>query len=592
MQTRRIFWQMFAGHLAVTLFTLLVFLAIFSSALEKFHRREVADGLEAQARIAARLAGNLFTPERVAALGPLSEQLGVQTPARVTMILPDGTVAGESDKSRERMENHRTRPEVQTALDQRQIGRSVRFSDSVRKNMLYVAVPVLREDGSAAGVVRLAMPLMKLDETLGGLEHGLLGGALAVLLLAGGLSLLLSQRMSRPLEYIKEGAARFAAGDFSERLHADGSAEICALSDTMNEMAAQLEDRLQTVVKECTQRDAILSSMVEGVLAVDTSGRILSLNTAAARFFRVVHPETAPGRSIEEVFRNIKLQRFVAEVLASGESRECELVIEDGPTCCLQARGTTLAGPQGRRIGAVVVLNDVSRLRRLENLRREFVANVSHELKTPITSIKGFVETLLDGAMKDPVEAERFLKIVARHADRLNAIIEDLLMLSRLEQGGKEGLELQKAGLGGILNSAVEVCSQRAAEKQITVRVDCPPSLTAKVNPPLIEQALINLIGNAIKYSAADRQVEVSACSAEGGVRIAVRDQGYGIEEKHLERLFERFYRVDKGRSRQEGGTGLGLSIVKHIAQAHGGTVSVQSRYGEGSIFSIFLPTT
>jgi two-component system phosphate regulon sensor histidine kinase PhoR len=316
------------------------------------------------------------------------------------------------------------------------------------------------------------------------------------------------------------------------------------------------------------------------------------MNKATAQFFNVFKPETAPGRSLEEVFRNVTLQKFVAEVLESREPRECELMIQSSQTYCLQACGTNLLGLQDRRIGAVVVFNDVSRLRRLENLRREFVANVSHELKTPITSIKGFIETLLDGAVNDPVEAERFLKIVAKHADRLNSIIEDLLMLSRLEQDGKEGMAMRATGLCGLMNSAVEVCAQRAAAKNIAIHIECPEALTAVVNPPLIEQALINLIGNAVKYSANGKAITVRARDEKGGILLSVKDQGYGIEEKHLDRLFERFYRVDKGRSRQEGGTGLGLSIVKHIAQAHGGTVSVQSRYGEGSTFSIFLPDT
>jgi two-component system phosphate regulon sensor histidine kinase PhoR len=455
--------------------------------------------------------------------------------------------------------------------------------------MLYVAVPVYH-DGAVVGVVRTAMPLLRMEEALSGVEHRLLWGGVAILLLAAILSFAVSRRISRPLEQIKQGAERFAAGDFSYRLHSLGSVEVGALAETMNQMAAQLEERLQSISKERNQREAVLSSMVEGVLAVDIDGHIISLNKAAAQFFNVFQPETAAGRSIEEVFRNVKLQRFVAEVLEGQETRECELVIQNHQAYCLQARGTNLLGVQNRRIGAVVVFNDVSRLRRLENLRRDFVANVSHELKTPITSIKGFVETLLDGAIKDPVEAERFLRIVAKNADRLNAIIEDLLMLSRLEQGGKEGMEMQKAGLCGLMNSAVEVCAQRAAEKNITICVECPEDLTAIVNPPLIEQALINLIGNAVKYSADGKNIVVSACTERDGIVLSVKDYGYGIEKEHLERLFERFYRVDKGRSRQEGGTGLGLSIVKHIAQAHGGTVSVQSRFGEGSVFSIFLP--
>ncbi len=589
MRTRRIFWQIYPGHLFITLFTLVIVFAVFSSALERFYRQQTAEHLEALATFVTEQVRDRFDATHLDDLNTTAAKMGSKSPARITLILPDGTVAGESDKPREQMENHRERPEVKAAIEQGRAGQSVRFSNSVRKNMLYVAVPVYR-DGALIGIVRTAMPLLRMEEALGGIEHHLLWSAVAVLLLAALLSLFVSRRISQPLERIKQGAERFAAGDFSYRLHSIGSTETDALAETMNEMASQLEERLQTVSKERNQREAVLSSMVEGVLAVDTTGHIISMNKAAAQFFNVFQPDTAPGRSIEEVFRNVKLQKFVAEVLKGQETRECELTVENTQTCYLQARGTNLLGLQASRIGAVVVFNDVSRLRRLENLRRDFVANVSHELKTPITSIKGFVETLLDGAMNNPAEAERFLKIVAKHADRLNSIIEDLLMLSRLEQGGKEGMEMQKAGLGGILHSAVEVCAQRAGGKNITVNVECADNLTATVNPPLIEQALINLIGNAVKYSADGKTIVVGARAEKGGVVLTVKDQGYGIEEKHLERLFERFYRVDKGRSRQEGGTGLGLSIVKHIAQAHGGTISVQSRYGEGSTFSVFLP--
>ena len=590
MHTRRIFWQIYPGHLVVTLFTLLVCFAVFTSALERFYCKQVAGNLEALALFSAEQVRDRFDTGNLNYLNDTAGKLGAKSPARITLILPDGTVAGESAKSREQMENHRDRPEVKVAIEEGRTGQSTRFSSSIRKVMLYVAVPVYR-DNALVGVVRTAMPLLRMNEVLSGMEHSLLFGGMVILLLAALLSLFVSRRISKPLERIKQGAERFAAGDFSYRLHSLGSAEVGALAETMNQMAAQLEERLQTVSKERNQREAVLSSMVEGVLAVDTDGHIISLNKAASQFFNVFQPETAPGRSIEEVFRNVKLQRFVAEVLEGQETRECELVVQNNQTYYLQARGTNLLGMQNRRIGAVVVFNDVSRLRRLENLRRDFVANVSHELKTPITSIKGFVETLLDGAIKDPVEAERFLKIVAKHADRLNAIIEDLLMLSRLEQGGKEGMELQKSGIGGLVNSAVEVCARRAAEKNISIAVECSEELTAIVNPPLIEQALINLIGNAVKYSTDGKNIVVSACADNGGIVLSVKDQGYGIEKQHLDRLFERFYRVDKGRSRQEGGTGLGLSIVKHIAQAHGGTVSVQSRYGEGSTFSIFLPT-
>ncbi len=592
MQTRRFFWKIYPGYLAVTFATLLVCLAVCLSSLEKFYRGQVAENLEALALFTAEQVQDRFNAAERDYLNSTSVKLGSKSAVRITLILADGTVVGESDKSRDQMENHRDRPEVKTVIEQGRPGQAIRFSNSVRKNMLYVAVPVYH-DGAVIGVVRTAMPLLRMEETLSGVEHRLLWGGAAVLLLAAILSFVVSRRISRPLEQIKQGAERFASGDFSYRLYTAGSSEIGTLAETMNEMAAELEERLQSISKERNQREAVLASMVEGVLAVDTDGRIISLNRAAAQFFNIALPEKAAGRGIEEVFRNSTLQRFVDHVLTSPEqeSSECELTVEVRQPCNLQVRGTALLGPQDRRIGAVIVFNDVSRLRRLENLRRDFVANVSHELKTPITSIKGFAETLLDGALKNPEEAGRFLNIIARHADRLNAIIEDLLMLSRLEQDGKEGISLETADINGILQSAIDVCNPRAAAKKITVAVDCPSGLKASVNRPLIEQAMINLISNAVKYSADGKEVRVSARPADGGVLLQVQDHGVGIEAKHLDRLFERFYRVDKGRSRQEGGTGLGLSIVKHIAQAHGGTVSVQSRYGEGSIFSIFLPS-
>jgi len=590
MHPRRIFWQIYPSYLIVTLLSLTAVFLLSSSAISRFYHRQTAESLNVQALFAEELVRDRFDAQHINDLSRISESLGGKTIARITFILPDGTVAGDSDKAHDEMGNHRNRPEIREALSGH-TGQSVRYSNTLKKNMMYVAVPV-RQNGNVLGVVRTSMPLTELDLVIDAVQRRIILGGLVILLLAALFSLFVSRRISRPLERIKLGAESFAAGDFSHRLHSIGSTEIGSLAETMNQMAAQLEERLQTVSKERNQREAVLSSMVEGVLAVDTTGHIISMNKAAAKFFSVFQPDTAPGRSLEEVFRNVKLQRFVGEVLDGQETRECEITVQNNQTYFLQARGTNLLGVQGSRIGAVVVFNDVSRLRRLENIRRDFVANVSHELKTPITSIKGFVETLLDGAMNNPVEAERFLKIVAKHADRLNCIIEDLLMLSRLEQDGNEGVEMQSAGLSELLHSAIEVCAHRAAKKNITVNVDCPDDLMAVVNPPLIEQALINLIGNALKYSADGKTVNLSAREEQGGLMLFVQDQGYGIEPEHLERLFERFYRVDKGRSRQEGGTGLGLAIVKHIAQAHGGTISVESTFGKGSTFSIFLPAT
>lgn len=588
MKVKRLFWKLYVSYLIITLLSLTAVYILSSGAVSRFSERQTEQYLKEQAQLISRQVSSDFAAENRPALNRIADELDSKTSARLTFILPDGTVAGDTDKASDQMGNHRNRPEIVDALTGH-VGRSVRYSNTLRKNMMYVAVPV-ETDGMVHGVVRTAMPLTRMEQILDSVHHRIFIGGSVILLLAAILSLIVSRRISRPLERIKAGAKRFADGDFSFRLHTIGSSEISSLAETMNLMAEQLEERIQTVIHEKNQREAVLASMEEGVLAVDTEGQIISLNKAAAEFFQVLHPETAPGRSIEEVFRNVRLQKFIGSVLKGQEPRECELTVRHSETYDLKVRGTNLFGMQGARIGAVVVFTDVSRLRRLENLRSDFVANVSHELKTPITSIKGFIETLLDGAMNDPQEAGRFLQIVAKHADRLNAIINDLLTLSRLEQGDKQEMDLQNVRLAGLMNSAAEVCTHRASKKNITISIDCPDNLSASVNPPLIEQALINLISNAVKYSNADKEVRVSAEAVEDGVVLSVKDSGYGIAPEHLERLFERFYRIDKGRSRQEGGTGLGLAIVKHIAQAHGGTVSVESTFGKGSAFSIFIP--
>jgi two-component system phosphate regulon sensor histidine kinase PhoR len=302
-------------------------------------------------------------------------------------------------------------------------------------------------------------------------------------------------------------------------------------------------------------------------------------------------------RPLQDVIRNPDLRRFALLAIDCREPVEDDLVLRGARDRIIRLRGTALRDLSGEG-GAVIVLNDVTDMKRLENVRRDFVANVSHELKTPIASIKGFVETLLDGAADDPADRRRFLDIVARQADRLESIIEDLLSLSRIEQSEEAGnLPREPVPIAELLAAVTADCLPRAADRSIRLELSCPDSLVAEVNAPLLEQAVINLVDNAIKYSEPGRTVRLSADeepAAAGGpaVRIMVEDEGCGIDGEHLPRLFERFYRVDEARSRKLGGTGLGLSIVKHIVQAHDGTVAVQSEPGKGSTFTIRLPTT
>ena len=416
--------------------------------------------------------------------------------------------------------------------------------------------------------------------------------ALMTLTLAAGAGFWTSQRLTRPLKKITAGVSRFAENQWPGRLPHEGGGELDALADTINQTAQQLHERIQMISHSHNEQEAMLASMEEGVLAIDMDGRIINLNQTCATLLGA-EPDTVRGRIVHEVIRKPDLLKLVERAIAGQSPVECDLCVHDATERWLHAHGTTLHDAERRTIGALVVLHDITRLRRLENVRRDFVANVSHELRTPITSIKGFVETLLDDSLEDRENAMRFLRIVLRQVNRLNAIIEDLLILSRIEKGTEElTIELGEDSVHEVLQAAIEMWENQAADKGVTLQLDCDHGLKARMNAHLLEQAVVNLIGNAVKYSEAGSTVRVVAAEANGEIVIQVRDEGCGIEAKHLPRLFERFYRVDKARSRELGGTGLGLAIVKHIALAHRGSVAVESTVGHGSTFSIRLPVT
>jgi two-component system phosphate regulon sensor histidine kinase PhoR len=603
---RKLIWHIYPSYLLIIVAALVAVGVYISTTLERFYVQETQHQLEVHAYLFRMLFEEQFTfdfrifdkfsmdfnadesKKIVSDVDSLCKTVGKYLAARVTVILASGVVIGDSMENPATMDNHADRPEVRMALSE-QIGTSRRYSYTVEKDMLYIAIPVKSGD-HILGVVRVSAPVTAIQHTLNRIYKKIALGGIVAALIAAIISFLMSYRINTPLEEMKQGALRFANGNLTHKLHIEGSQEITLLAETMNQMASQLHERIETVTEQRNELETMLSSMVEAVVVIDSEGRIVRCNQAAGRLFRFT-PEAVKNRNIREVIRNADVHRFVKTTLTSDTPIEAVVVMNSGNEQFLRAHGTLLRTATRQTTGALLVFHDITRLKQLENIRRDFVANVSHELKTPITSIKGFVETLRDGAINDLENALKFLDIIARNANRLNAIIEDLLSLSKIEQEEEKGqLPLLRENIKDVLQTAVMVCESKAQDKNITVNLHCPDQLDAQINAELIEQAVVNLLDNAIKYSEPQSTINVSAEQRDEEVVVMVQDFGCGIPNVHLPRLFERFYRVDKARSRNLGGTGLGLAIVKHIVNAHHGRIVVESTPGKGSTFSLVLP--
>lgn len=587
MARKRFIWRIFPAFMLITFLSLLLVSYYVTHAVEELQIERTKSDLAARALFLRSLVTRPTLHDDIALLQEQCGALGADSQTRITIIEPDGRVIVDSDEAPEHMDNHANRPEVAEALHGA-MGQAVRFSNTLNTRMMYVALP--ERAGPDARVIRVAIPLTAIGETLGVIYRRLGIVVVCVTFLAALLSWLVSRRIMKPIADLKAGAERFAQGHLDTPMPVPESEEIASLADAMNMMAAQLADRIQAVEQQRNEQEAVLSSMIESVLAVDCDLKIISINQAAITLLGV-QPNAAKGRPILEVVRNAALHNFARKALQSEGLVEAELTVEHKDSLLLNAQGTVLRSGAGRAMGAVIVLHDITRLRRLEEVRQDFVANVSHELRTPITSIKGFVETLLDEPDPSPENTRHFLQIVEKQANRLDAIIADLLSLSRLEQtNGAAGLSFERAALLPVVEAAAELCQHQADARDIRIQIECLADLAAPVNPPLLEQGLVNLINNAIKYSDDGQTVFIHAYPESSMLNIEVIDEGTGIHANELERIFERFYRIDKARSREQGGTGLGLSIVKHIAQAHRGNVTVSSTPGEGSTFTIRLP--
>ncbi len=587
MKKKHLFWLLLPSYWVLTAVAIIVVSFYAFHSMSNLYFQALEKDISTRATLLSEQVIPLVNILNKPAIDALCKRLGKSSSTRFTIVMPDGKVVGDSDENPDIMEYHGDRPEIRQALGGN-MGIDRRYSRTVKQEMMYVAVPLRDENRETRCAVRASLPMTAIKAELNQMTVRVVVAAILTGILSMIVCIVMVRRITAPLRGMGRAARQFAGGDFNHRIPAQQTIELDQLAESLNTMSNQLNKTLSTISEQRNEQQAVLSSMDEGVLAIDRRERIIHMNRVAGEILGVNHKESK-RELIQQIIRFANLQEFIKAVLGSTKPISRDLTLIGDTEKQVQASGRVLRNTEDESIGALVVLRDVTHLRHLETVRADFVANVSHELKTPITSIKGFVETLLSDDWNHSPEILRFLKIINQQSGRMNAIIDDLLTLSRLEQ--KDGhVMTEHCRLSGIIENAIYLCQLQAANKNINIEVVCPEDLELPINAPLLEQALVNLIINSIKYSEPDKKVLILAEKQSTQVLIYVKDEGFGIERKHLDRLFERFYRVDTARSRKLGGTGLGLSIVKHIIQAHDGTIRVESQVGTGSTFIISLP--
>ena len=576
---------------ATALLTAGITLGVAVGLLSYRVRADVTARIERSLISQARLAAETLSHRRPATRDELdaeADALGRLVSARVTFIAPDGTVVGDSDVSADALptlENHAARPEVVQARRDG-MGIAQRYSTTVGTDMLYVAVSVRNPSAPDLAEVRLALPLTEVRDQLAALRRiALVAAAIgltAALVLAWGASGFLTRRVRA----IADVAQRYAAGDFSRPARDYGSDEIGTVARVLDNSVREIGMRATEMAADRARMEAILAGMAEGVLVVNDHGRLQLVNTAARRMLRLTgSPER---RHYLEIVRHPDIAAQVTNALRGKAGEAFELSLEPGLT--IMARSAPVSGPTSS--GAVVVLHDITELRRADRIRRDFVANVSHELRTPLTAVRGYVEALLDGSA-DVNEAHRFLEIISRHTLRMERLVRDLLRLARLD-AGQEPREHVACSVSTLFSSVeMELASALEARRQTVTQEIAGDAATVHGDPAKLHDALRNLLENATNYAPEASRIILGSRGSADRVYLTVADEGPGIPDGDLPRVFERFYRVEKARSRgnrDPGGTGLGLAIVKHLIELHGGRVTAANRPQGGAIFTIELP--
>jgi two-component system phosphate regulon sensor histidine kinase PhoR len=597
MWSSRLFWRLFLTYAALTVVAAIVFVLLFLSRQRAAIEAEVRQRLRDEAAVLEVLAESAWesadapVEELRATWQPKLESLGREIGTRLTLIQPDGTVLADSSADARQMENHRDRPEIELAAEHG-VGFITRVSTSIPEPFEYCAVRVgSREE--PRGFVRVALPWTPFEARSKAAARLVAVTAAVVTLLALLVTYLLERRLVRPLERLTQAAQAIAAGDVGQEVVVRNRDEIGSLTLAFNLMSRELAQRLEQLQTSRRQSEdnselmeTVLGSMIEGVVVIDARQRILYANAAAGPLLDLPTTQVT-GRSLFEAARHPRVQKVVEQVLSGSTPDRVEYEVPRTNAIVALIASPLPGDPPP---GAVLVLHDVTELRRLENLRREFVSNVSHELKTPLTTIQAYTETLLDGAIHDPQNNRKFLERIDEQAERLHKLILDLLSLARIESA-EDAYELLPVPVMKTVQICLDEYLPVAASKGVELQTHPPPeSVVVWADEEGLLTVLNNLVDNAIKYTSSGGRVLVRWRIDGRRAVIEVEDTGIGIPKQHQARVFERFYRVDKARSREMGGTGLGLSIVKHWVQVFAGTVEVTSELGRGSTFAVRLP--
>ena len=586
---QRLWLKITASYLILSIVFVLILWFFISSIIKNTYTDMTEDHLLENAQIISEvieLGGLDKNPEK---LSHWMSEINDDIDIRYTVINEDGEVLTDSEADVSTMDNHLNRPEVTAVLvNNQEMGTSTRLSDTKEDSMMYVAIPVISDD-ELIGAVRTSISIASIDRAIGAIWNTL-GAILVIILLISIISAaLLSYNITKPINDVINVTKRLKRQDYSARINKDHSGEIGDLNESINMLAASLQTHVNDIEENEKQLNSILSNLVSGVVLINDSGQVELTNQATERFLSK-HSSKILNHNYQEVFGPLNIDNLIEHSIEENAKNHDEAHIYFPDERILDVHIAPYYSQGWMSRGAIIVLHDITEIRKLEKMRSDFVANVSHELKTPITSVKGFAETLLSGDVNDKETNEQFLRIIYDESERLNRLITDLLNLSKIEKQAMP-LKITEVNVIEVINDTTKTISKLASDKNIAIHLpEDKEAVIIEADLDRFSQIILNLMANAVTYTSENGHVYVDVESRTTEVYISIRDTGMGIPSESLERLFERFYRVDKARSRNSGGTGLGLAIVKHLVESHGGEITVTSKEGEGSTFTVRLP--